>query len=116
MFNNIYKKSNITNYRNNLGDNRRVRVKTSLNSNTSRRQRNTLSNLNINSVSNNLNTKKREISLNSFENNNSLSSKKSIFRHSNILSTDLSKYSPADLEHVGWYYLPIWKKEREQGV
>ena len=38
MFNNIYKKSNITNYRNNLGDNRRVRVKTSLNSNTSRRQ------------------------------------------------------------------------------
>ena len=28
-----------------------------------------------------------------------------------IRTTDLSKYSPADLEHVGWYYLPIWKKE-----
>ena len=26
-------------------------------------------------------------------------------------TTDLSKYSPSDLEHVGWYYLPIWKKE-----
>ena len=27
-----------------------------------------------------------------------------------IRTTDLSKYSPGDLEHVGWYYLPIWKK------
>ena len=27
-----------------------------------------------------------------------------------IRNTDLSKYSPTDLEHVGWYYLPIWKK------
>ena len=23
---------------------------------------------------------------------------------------DLSKYSPSDTEHVGWYYLPVWKK------
>ena len=27
-----------------------------------------------------------------------------------IRTTDLSKYSPGDIEHVGWYYLPIWKK------
>ena len=27
-----------------------------------------------------------------------------------IRTTDLSKYSPTDTEHVGWYYLPIWKK------
>ena len=27
-----------------------------------------------------------------------------------IRTTDLSKYSPSDLEHVGWYYLPVWKK------
>ncbi|SEQ78182.1 Signal transduction histidine kinase [Treponema bryantii] len=24
--------------------------------------------------------------------------------------TDLSKYSPTDTDHVGWYYLPIWNK------
>ena len=29
----------------------------------------------------------------------------------NIRTTDLSKYSPSDIEHVGWYYLPVWKKE-----
>lgn len=28
-----------------------------------------------------------------------------------IRTTDLSKYSPTDTGHVGWYYLPIWKKE-----
>ncbi|MCR4952784.1 MAG: hypothetical protein K6A43_01810, partial [Treponema sp.] len=28
----------------------------------------------------------------------------------NIRTTDLSKYSPSDTEHVGWYYLPLWKK------
>ena len=28
-----------------------------------------------------------------------------------IRTTDLSKYSPTDTEHVGWYYLPVWKKE-----
>ena len=28
-----------------------------------------------------------------------------------IRTTDLSKYSPGDIENVGWYYLPIWKKE-----
>ena len=94
MLNNIYTKSDITNYyRNNLGNSRRDKIKTSLNSKSSSRQRNTTSNLNINDVSNKLYKKKREISLNSFENNNSLSSKKSIFKHSNILSTDLSKYS-----------------------
>ena len=27
-----------------------------------------------------------------------------------IRTTDLSKYSPSDTDHVGWYYLPIWKK------
>ena len=27
-----------------------------------------------------------------------------------VRTTDLSKYSPTDTEHVGWYYLPIWKK------
>ena len=27
-----------------------------------------------------------------------------------VRTTDLSKYSPGDIEHVGWYYLPIWKK------
>ena len=29
----------------------------------------------------------------------------------NVRTTDLSKYSPTDTEHVGWYYLPVWKKE-----
>lgn len=29
----------------------------------------------------------------------------------NIRTTDLSKYSPTDTDHVGWYYLPVWKKE-----
>lgn len=28
----------------------------------------------------------------------------------NVRTTNLSKYSPADTEHVGWYYLPVWKK------
>ena len=28
----------------------------------------------------------------------------------NIRTTNLSKYSPSDTEHVGWYYLPVWKK------
>lgn len=27
-----------------------------------------------------------------------------------VRTTDLSKYSPTDSEHVGWYYLPIWNK------
>ena len=27
-----------------------------------------------------------------------------------IRTTDLSKFSPTDTEHVGWYYLPLWKK------
>ncbi len=27
-----------------------------------------------------------------------------------IRPTDLSKYSPSDTDHVGWYYLPVWKK------
>ena len=25
--------------------------------------------------------------------------------------TDLDKYSPSDMEHVGWYYIPIWNKK-----
>ena len=28
-----------------------------------------------------------------------------------VRPTDLSKFSPSDIEHVGWYYLPIWNKE-----
>ena len=28
-----------------------------------------------------------------------------------VRTTDLSKYSPTDTENVGWYYLPVWKKE-----
>ena len=27
-----------------------------------------------------------------------------------VRTTDLSKFSPTDTAHVGWYYLPIWKK------
>ena len=27
-----------------------------------------------------------------------------------VRPTDLSKYSPVDTEHVGWYYMPIWNK------
>ncbi len=27
-----------------------------------------------------------------------------------VRTTDLSKFSPTDTEHVGWYYLPIWNK------
>ena len=27
-----------------------------------------------------------------------------------VRPTDLSKYSPTDTEHVGWYYLPVWRK------
>ncbi|WP_294428313.1 ATP-binding protein [uncultured Treponema sp.] len=26
-------------------------------------------------------------------------------------NTDLQKYSPSDMEHVGWYYIPLWKGE-----
>ena len=28
----------------------------------------------------------------------------------NIKPTDLLQYSPTDTEHVGWYYIPLWKK------
>lgn len=28
-----------------------------------------------------------------------------------VRTTNLSKYSPTDTENVGWYYLPVWKKE-----
>ena len=28
-----------------------------------------------------------------------------------VRPTDLSLYSPTDIENVGWYYLPVWKKE-----
>ncbi len=28
----------------------------------------------------------------------------------NVKPTDILQYSPTDTEHVGWYYLPIWKK------
>ncbi len=27
-----------------------------------------------------------------------------------VRPTDLSKYSPSDIERVGWYFLPVWKK------
>ncbi|MCR5725158.1 MAG: response regulator [Treponema sp.] len=27
-----------------------------------------------------------------------------------VKNTDLHNYSPTDTEHVGWYYMPIWKK------
>ncbi len=27
-----------------------------------------------------------------------------------VRPTDLSKYSPTDVEHVGWYYHPVWNK------
>ncbi len=62
MLNNIYTKSDITNYyRNNLGNSRRDKIKTSLNSKSSSRQRNTTSNLNINDVSNKLYKKKEKL-------------------------------------------------------
>ncbi len=32
-------------------------------------------------------------------------------RFVSVRTTDLSKFSPTDTEHVGWYYLPLWKKE-----
>ena len=28
-----------------------------------------------------------------------------------VRTTNLSKYSPTDTENVGWYYLPVWKKD-----
>ena len=27
-----------------------------------------------------------------------------------VKNTDICRYSPTDTEHVGWYYIPIWKK------
>ena len=28
----------------------------------------------------------------------------------NVKPTDLSLYSPTDMEHVGWYYIPVWAR------
>jgi len=28
-----------------------------------------------------------------------------------IRSTDIAKYSPSDMEHVGWYFIPLWAKK-----
>ena len=28
-----------------------------------------------------------------------------------IRSTDITKYSPSDMEHVGWYFIPLWEKK-----
>ena len=97
MFNDINKINNLTNYyKNTTGNYRRGydRLKSSLNPKSSYRQRNTLSDFNINSHQNNFLSSKREISLNT--NESSISSNKSIFesfKHSNFLLTDYSKNS-----------------------